>query len=739
MLIRLIKEISLFMVFLIAVLPITATAAIYTIDPAQSFVYYAPWYMIPPCNADFFPTFTGACETHALSGTFRFGSTDYEGPNLPGIYLSAIDIQPSSLPPGPLTFNSTYYGGFGESHFYGTENPCSSWFGPGTCYSQGNFGYVEGTLNDGNLYMEGALGIDSLSSYFFTIRATMTVPDATTSTTTIPPTTTTTYVTTISSTTSVPGQTSVRSVNAVISDVTVTDSIPGAPPNYTPETVVSFKATGVASIANVGINYSLLPTNPVFYKVVNGAWKQIYPTNQSNGITNIALIGNTLSFTITDNSACDGDPAVGTISDPVVTGSEGPGRGHLYFPHIDTGLPWQTEIAVINTGDQTVTGTLMALSDDGQLIESKTVALSAHGRRQISISGEFTNHTDIGYIIFDTDSATVQGYVKFYQEGIFRVAIPAVNEVNTSDIYISHIDSGARWRTGVSLLNTTSATKNLTITFNNGQSRDITLNANQHTAFMIESLFNNQPQPDIQSAVITNASGVIGLEFFGSNGEANQLDGLLLTGKTASTLYYPHVANDGWWTGIVAYNPSASACTMTITPCNAQGLPLAPVVRSLEGKGKYVGVISGLGLPAQTAWFKIDSTQPLTGFELFGTTDSKQLAAYSGVVGAGSKAGVFPKREKSGWTGIVFVNTEAGAASVTLTAYNDNGAVVATRMLPIGGYAKEINLAEAFFTQDISGATYIAYSSDRNVVGFQLNGTSDGMMLDGLPALGETN
>ena len=51
------------------------------------------------------------------------------------------------------------------------------------------------------------------------------------------------------------------------------------------------------------------------------------------------------------------------------------------------------------------------------------------------------------------------------------------------------------------------------------------------------------PQPDIQSAVITNASGVIGLELFGNIGGSNQLDGILLTGKTTSTIYYPHVDN----------------------------------------------------------------------------------------------------------------------------------------------------------------------------------------------------
>ena len=95
----------------------------------------------------------------------------------------------------------------------------------------------------------------------------------------------------------------------------------------------------------------------------------------------------------------------------------------------------------------------------GQLIETKAVTLSARGRRQITVADEFTNHTNIGYIIFDTDSAAVQGYTKFYQAGIYRAAIPAVKEVNTSDIYISHIDSSAQWWTGVSLVNTTSATK----------------------------------------------------------------------------------------------------------------------------------------------------------------------------------------------------------------------------------------------------------------------------------------
>ena len=72
---------------------------------------------------------------------------------------------------------------------------------------------------------------------------------------------------------------------------------------------------------------------------------------------------------------------------------------------------------------------------------------------------------------------------------------------------------------------------------------------------------------------------------------------------------------------------------------------------------------------------------------------------------------------------------------MTLRAYNDQGDVAATEMLPVAGHAKVVNTPEAIFTQDIGAATYIAYTSDRNVVGFQLNGSADGTMLDGLPGM----
>ncbi|MHB9096535.1 MAG: BACON domain-containing protein [Syntrophales bacterium] len=413
----------------------------------------------------------------------------------------------------------------------------------------------------------------------------------------------------------------------------------------------------------------------------------------------------------------------------------------LYFPYVDTSLHWQTEIALINTGNQSVSGTLRAFRDDGTPIEVETmpVTLSAHGRIQVNVANAFTDPVDIRYFTFDTNSAAVQGYMKLYQSGSYRAAIPAVRDVNTSStIYLSHIASDAQWWTGVVLLNTTSARKDLTITFDNGQSASLTLNANEQKVFDIaQEFFDGLPQPGIRSAEIANAVGVIGLEIFGSP-VGNQLDGIIITGYTASTIYYPHVAGGEWWTGIVAYNTAASEGTITITSYDADGnlLPTSSIP-PLPGKGKYIGTFAELAFPAKTAWFKIDSTTPMTGFELFGTTDLKELAAYAGGGQTGAKTGVFPKIEKNGTTTIAFVNTEADPASVTLTAYRDDGSVVATKTLPpVGGHAKVYNSPELIFApQDISSASYIAYTSDRNIVGFQLNGTSNGPMLDALPAL----
>lgn len=274
-----------------------------------------------------------------------------------------------------------------------------------------------------------------------------------------------------------------------------------------------------------------------------------------------------------------------------------PAIADVYFPHIASNGIWKTEICVINAGTATISGTFKAYNNSGTPVSGNiAVTLTANARRQINVGDDFTDPATIGYIIFDTDSDNVVGYTKFYIDGQFRVAVPAISDITTGDMHISHIASSYTWWTGVSIVNTTSAAKTLTIEFDDGTTKTVPLAAKEHKAFTIKSLFADTPQPGLNSAVIKNAVGVIGLELFCSG---NQLSGILLKNDTAVNMYYPHIATTGtWWTGIVAYNPSATSCTLTIKPYSTDGTALATSTVSVGGQKKHIASVAEMGLPA---------------------------------------------------------------------------------------------------------------------------------------------
>ncbi len=431
----------------------------------------------------------------------------------------------------------------------------------------------------------------------------------------------------------------------------------------------------------------------------------------------------------------DPDTPMATVS---LTG-EGGASVKLYFPHIAATDQWDTEISLINTLTfRSISGRFMAYGNDGSLVSQEDgVTLPAGGRKEIHVDTFFSRADEIGYIVFETLDTGLAGYNKFHTRDAQRVAIPATSEIGSGDLYISHIASNAEWWTGISLVNTTSAARTLTLAFSNGESRSRSIPAGGHDAFPIAELFSGVPQPDINSAVIRNAAGIIGLELFGSHvGSASEyLSGILLKENTTADLYYPHIAdNDLWWTGVVMYNPSGVEAEMVLKAYDMDGTELGVETLYLEGRGHKSDATGSLGLPAGTDWFHITADRPLTGFELFGKRNGSQLAGYTSV-GIQRRNGVFAKLERAGWTGIAFVNTTGDPAAITLTARNDAGTVIAEEILDLRPHEKIVDVAEGLFSSSIIGATYIRFESDRDVVGFQLNGAENDLMLDALPGM----
>ena len=257
------------------------------------------------------------------------------------------------------------------------------------------------------------------------------------------------------------------------------------------------------------------------------------------------------------------------------------------------------------------------------------------------------------------------------------------------------------------------------------------MGAMTHNTFLVSSLFENIAQPDIHSAVLKNAEGVIGLEIYGSG---SQLSAIPIGNATATTVYYPHLASDAfWWTGILAYNPSADPCDLIVSPFDKDGFPLPQISSSVPANGQYIGVTTTLKVPPAAVWLQIEATKPVLGFEMFGNPQGSALAGFSGTQLSG-RQGVFARIEKDGWTGIAMVNLEYDPAIVIMTAYDDGGNIIASQDHSLGAHTRTAKYAQEFFLQDISRATYITYASNRNLAGFLLNGSAEGKMLNALPA-----
>ena len=130
----------------------------------------------------------------------------------------------------------------------------------------------------------------------------------------------------------------------------------------------------------------------------------------------------------------------------------------------------------------------------------------------------------------------------------------------------------------------------------------------------------------------------------------------------------------------------------------------------------------------------IEAQTPVAGFELFTTRNGAQLGGYAGMDLARTE-GVLPLLETEGATGVAFVNAGDASGTVVVTAYNDAGYAVEETTIVLQPFEKRVAVAARLFEGNISGATFLHYASDKKIVIFQLNTSSDMQMLDALPGL----
>jgi len=396
---------------------------------------------------------------------------------------------------------------------------------------------------------------------------------------------------------------------------------------------------------------------------------------------------------------------------------------------------WNTSIGLVNLADTDVTNALLrGFREDGSEVWNQYVSLPGHGSLELDLAqtaGISAQHIKSMRLDLPGGEHSVVGYVKTGDSGMFRAAMEAASRPAQTPLFVPHIASDSQWMTGIGLNNPADTNKTLGFSFADGRQQNIPLAAGASTDFSLRGLFDGEAQPTLESAQVANSEGTLGALLFIS---PVQMAMIGLNDETTQQLIFPHVAQDnGWWTGIAVYNPNPTPTTLRQQVFTASGQLIAVEVIELNGHGKYV---TPLNLATEAAWFAIDASQPVSGFQLFGQQTRDQLAGTS-VVNVATRQGVFPRLEPSGWTGLVLVNAGQQASQVSLHARDADGAPQGFVQLTLAPGQKWVGLAtELFAGQDIDEASHISFTADTELHGFQLNGAENELLLDGLPVLG---
>ncbi|CAM2005866.1 PKD domain-containing protein [Acanthopleuribacter pedis] len=251
-------------------------------------------------------------------------------------------------------------------------------------------------------------------------------------------------------------------------------------------------------------------------------------------------------------------------------------------------------------------------------------------------------------------------------------------------------------------------------------------------------------------------AGLAGVEVFGRTDSHRESAGIEMIPTRrenpnftyiANDLYFTHIAADtlNWWTGISLINVSDQTASFRLTGYNAAGqVVFEDPNMSLPPGGKLLRTARDLFGETSVDWLKVEGDGRLTGFELFGDHGLNRLAGLQ-AASALSDELYFPHLTLSAgrtWTGISLLNVGSRETTVTVRAYNANGAVVAETQNTLAANSKWVALAQDLFGANapLANAAYIHVEGDQaSLCGFQLFGTLSatglGEQLAGLAAV----
>lgn len=437
----------------------------------------------------------------------------------------------------------------------------------------------------------------------------------------------------------------------------------------------------------------------------------------------------------------------------------------LYFPHVASGAGWWTGIACLNPGTAQATLTLTGYRNDGGPLSN---ALSFPGGecRDLEVRGEpvancpflgvggkalglasdyfYEDETDDLAWARVTSDQGVTGFALTGTTALDRlIGVPASRGGNLT-LYFPHVVSDSDWSSTLVLVNVSERAATVSVQGFEDSGAEarmrvpVTLEPGEKYSKTVVEIFGSSAGAVGYLKAVSDEE-IAGLVIL-SHKSTTQMVGEPAFADGSTTLYLPHIPVDPLWDSQVALaNIGSGPASITVTAFGSTGSALASNRLSLAAGARYFGGPGGLvggTLPSGSAYLQVSANQKLIGYDLFRTTDNRVI---TGVKAAATGLRTFyfshVAANSTWWTGLVLVNRAARSASVTMTAYDQNGTSLGTaqNFTAIGGGAKKVDVVENFFSDGSlpTGTAWLKVEASQLLVGFELFGTKNFSQLAG--------
>ncbi len=313
----------------------------------------------------------------------------------------------------------------------------------------------------------------------------------------------------------------------------------------------------------------------------------------------------------------------------------------LYIPHIAAEMPelWWTEAGLI--AGVGASSKSLRLGTGGQYPISDLD--SDNSQTMLDLNSYFTSAPGSGEAVGECRSSETDlgGVVMFGRSDSVQVASAlTMKSLPTRTLFYSHVAQDAVWWTGFTIYNVSSQTAHITVYGYDeaghltGQNQ-VEVPAKVKRVAFVGDFIGANPMPAY--VVMQSDQPVIGFELFGGQ-SAPIMAGINADSVTSKTLFFSHVQlNEGEWTGITMINPGEVNAAVTVYGYDDAGQVVATATALLGPHQKWVRFVQDLfggTAPATLSHLRVESDQPLTGFELVGDYALTRLDGLPAVAGA---------------------------------------------------------------------------------------------------------